>query len=432
MSVITRNRESRKVRKNESTKKTETPKTSKPKTEGDRGDKASISGESRAPKSGKSNGRVGDITKGLTSYVSETSAPRAKSKRSDSEENVGVSTYNIGAGNKEASKKENFEKTSDLLAEEVVNGETDVALLQEVGVDGRRTRGRDNNQEILEDIFVKELGDDWEDSDISRQSLDDKGNPIEDEDGKPVYDPKKYADTQVTATREDGESEDFTVTRERYDDSGDPVDWKDGPEEGAVVVYEADMGEGKDYKVVFGSSNDSGSYGNSVLLGPGYEVKDVQREILGQDPPEDGDNGNPENRTALGVTFETPEGKEVSAISAHLTNGQAEDRGEARNEQYRALDDFAESLDDRGPVLLGGDFNSKAGGEYAKEFFDFLPFVDPPKHPGADDLGWNDPNSGSNSIDRIYTIGEAEVGEREIFEEQGGSDHDLIHWEVAV
>ena len=267
----------------------------------------------------------------------------------------------------------------------MVNGDTDVALLQEVGVDGRRTRGRDNNQEILEDIFVKELGEEWEDSDISRQSLDPEGNPVKGEDGKPVYDPEKYADTQVTATREDGQSEDFTVTRERYDDSGDPVDWADGPEQGAVVVYEADMGEGKDYKVVYGSSNDSGSYGNSVLLGPGYEVKDVQREILGQDPPEDGDNGNPENRTALGVTFETPEGKEVSAISAHLTNGQAEDRGEARDAQYRALDDFAESLDHGGPVLLGGDFNSKAGGEYAKEFFDFLPFVDPPKHPGADD-----------------------------------------------
>jgi len=429
MSVITKHRESRKVRRSEPRKKTEPPKASSKET---RGDQSSVSDESRAKESDKSKGRVGDITKGLTSYVSGASAPSAKSKNNESEENIGVSTYNIGAGNEEAAKKENFERTSDLLAEEVVNGDTDVALLQEVGVDGRRTRGRDNNQEILEDIFVKELGEEWEDSDISRQSLDPEGNPVKGEDGKPVYDPEKYADTQVTATREDGQSEDFTVTRERYDDSGDPVDWADGPEQGAVVVYEADMGEGKDYKVVYGSSNDSGSYGNSVLLGPGYEVKDVQREILGQDPPEDGDNGNPENRTALGVTFETPEGKEVSAISAHLTNGQAEDRGEARDAQYRALDDFAESLDHGGPVLLGGDFNSKAGGEYAKEFFDFLPFVDPPKHPGADDLGWNDPNSDSNSIDRIYTIGEAEVGEREVFEEQGGSDHDLIHWEVAV
>ncbi|MCA9775905.1 MAG: endonuclease/exonuclease/phosphatase family protein [Candidatus Eremiobacteraeota bacterium] len=426
MSVITKNRESRVVRKGAPKKKPETTGTTKAEA---KGDKTSISRESRTEKSEKSDGRVGNITKGLASYVSGTSSAKGKS---DSKESVGVSTYNLGAGNKDASKKENFEKTSDLLAEEVVNGDTDVALLQEVGVDGKRTQDRDNNQEILEDIFVKELGDEWEDSDISRQSLDEQGNPVKGEDGKPVYDPEKYADTQVTATREDGQSEDLTVTRERYDDSGDPVDWKDGPEKGAVVVYEADMGEGKDYKVVFGSSNKHGSYGNSVLLGPGYEVKDVQREILGQDPPEEGDNGNPENRTALGVTFETPGGEEVSAISAHLTNGQAEDRGEARNDQYRALDDFAESLEGRGPVLLGGDFNSKAGGEYAKEFFDFLPFVDPPKHPGADELGWNDPNSGSNSIDRIYTLGEAEVGEREIFEDQGGSDHDLIHWDVAV
>ena len=108
MSVITKHRESRKVGRSEPRKKTEPPKVSKTETGGDR---ASVSNESRAKESDKSKGRVGDITKGLTSYVSGTSAPSAKSKNDESEESIGVSTYNIGAGNEDAAKKENFEKT---------------------------------------------------------------------------------------------------------------------------------------------------------------------------------------------------------------------------------------------------------------------------------------------------------------------------------
>jgi endonuclease/exonuclease/phosphatase family metal-dependent hydrolase len=429
MSVITKSRKPNKTKgyvgigrsksKEAATAKSESPSKGK--------DLTSISAESRSRKQEEPRGNVNNITKGLSGLMNT-----GKKAKRDSKEEVGLATYNVGAGNEDAAKKENFDKTSDLLADEIVNGDTDVALLQEVGVDGKRTKGRDNNQEILDDIFVKELGDDWKDSDLSHQSVDEKGVPVKDEKGQPVYDPKKYADTQVTATNDNGESKEYTVTRERYNDAGDPVDWGKGPENGAVVVYEADMGKGKDYKIAFGSSNENGTYGNSVVLGPGYEIKDVQREILGQDSPEKNDKGKPENRTALGVTFETPGGREMSAISAHLTNGQAEDRGEARNGQYRALDDFAEELESQGPVLIGGDFNSKAGGQYAKEFFDFLPFKDPPRHPGANDLGWNDPDSHSNSIDRIYTIGGLDVGDRKELEDQGGSDHDLVQWDVAV
>jgi endonuclease/exonuclease/phosphatase family metal-dependent hydrolase len=426
MSVITKNRNPRKTKRHFFKSKT----AGKAETRSKSRDLTSLSAESRSTKPEKPKGNVGNIAKGLTSSMEADQ----KTKR-DSKEDVGVATYNVGAGNEEAAKKENFDKTRDLLADKIVNGDTDVALLQEIGVDGGKTGGRDNNQEILDEVFVKELGNGWEGSELSHQSLDEKGRPVKDKDGKPVHDPEKYAGTQVTATNEDGESKDYTVTRDRYNDAGGPIDWEEGPEKGAVVVYEADMGEGKDYKVVFGSSNDGGSYGNSVVLGPGYEVKDVQRQILGQDSDEYDNEGKlktPEDRTAIGVTFETPGGEEMSAISAHLTNGKAEDRGEARNEQYRALDSFAEELDSRGPVLFGGDFNSKAGGQYAKEFFDFLPFKDPPRHPGADELGWNDPDSESNSIDRIYTTGDLEVGDREEFEDQGGSDHDLVQWEVAV
>ena len=186
------------------------------------------------------------------------------------------------------------------------------------------------------------------------------------------------------------------------------------------------------YKIAFGSSNDRGTYGNSVVLCPGYKIKDIQREVLGQDSPEENDNGNPEDRTALGVILETPGGEEVSAVSVHLTNGQAEDRGEARNVQYQALSDFTQGLESQGPVLLGGDFNSKAGGQYAKEFFDFLPFLDPPRHPEADELGWNDPDSDNDSIDRLYTVGDLEIGEREEHKDQGGSDHNLIEWDVTL
>ena len=166
-------------------------------------------------------------------------------KESNSKEDIGVATYNVGAGNEEAARKENFDKTSDLLVDEIVNGDTDVAMLQEVGVDGRNTGGRDNHQEILESIFIKELGDDWEGSDVDRQSVDANGQLVKDDDGKPVYEPERYADTQVTFTNFEGESEGFSVTRERYNDDGEPVDWARGAAEGAVVVYQADMGEAK-------------------------------------------------------------------------------------------------------------------------------------------------------------------------------------------
>jgi endonuclease/exonuclease/phosphatase family metal-dependent hydrolase len=343
---------------------------------------------------------------------------------------VRVGTYNIGAGNEEASTEENFERTRGLIADEIVHGGSEVINLQEVGVDGRLTGGRDNNQEILESVFVEELGDEWRDADLSRVSLDEDGKPVRDDDNQPVYDPEAYADTRVTATNDEGQRRNMDVTRQRYNDQGEPVDWSEGPAQGHVVSYEAEAAPGKNYTLVFGSSSDGGTYGNGVLLAPGHEVTDVERRVLGQDDP---DNGDDEYRTALGVTFTTPGGQTVSTVSAHLTNGQQESRGNNRNDQYHALDDFVEDLhqDDR-PVIVGGDFNSRAGGQYAKEWYDALPFIDPPRHPSAGDLGWNDPDRDNNSIDRLYTVGGVEVGDRQDYEGQGGSDHDYVAWDVAV
>lgn len=412
------------------TRRNPPPKTRvKPAGQGRKQNRTGRSGEvalSREARStpGEDSRRVSRISQGLAEAYA---ANPHKSK-----ESVRVGTYNVGAGNKEASRRSNFEKTRDLIARELVDGGVDVMALQEVGVNGRKTRGRDNNQEILEAVFTRELGDGWKNADLNRVSLDERGQPVV-QDNKPVYDPEKYADTRVTATNAEGQTRDMDVRRQRSDADGKPLKWEDGPGKGPVVTYQAEVAPGKEYSIVYGSSNESGSYGNGVLLGPDYEVSASQRRVLGHDSPEKNDKGNPEARTALGVTFTTPEGEELSLISAHLTNGKAEDRGKARDQQYAALDDFAESLESEGqPVIIGGDFNSKAGGEYGKRFYHGLPWVDPPRHPSNQDLGWDDPDRDSDKIDRLYTLGEVDIGGREIHQDQGGSDHDLITWDAGL
>lgn len=336
------------------------------------------------------------------------------------EETVGVATHNLGAGNSdpEVSGREAFDQTRGTVAREVRSGNADVVMLQEVGVDGANTEGRDNNEEILEEIFRQELPPGWDEADIERVSLDEHGVPVT-EDGEPVYDPEAYPDTRYTASHE-GETQEMTLSRARYDEDGQPVEWD---EEGAITTYEARMPNDDTYTVVFGSNNEGGTYGNSVLLGPGYELQGAERRVLGNDPDDD------EQRTALGVTFTTPGGEELSALSAHLTNGTDEDRGDARNDQYRALDDFADDLG--GNVLIGGDFNSRAGGEYGGGFWDFLPGIDPPRHPSEGDLGWTDPSSDRDGIDRLYTQGNLEG---ELVEEINGVEevHPFVRWDVTV
>ena len=232
------------------------PLSARPPQRSERSDRAQLSSESSQP-SENPTPRVSNLTRGLAEAYGARGTER--SIRSEGDETVRVGTYNIGAGNEEASTEENFQRTRELIADEIVHGGSEVINLQEVGVDGRLTGGRDNNQEILESVFVEELGDDWRDADLSRVSLDEDGKPVHDDDNQPVYDPKAYADTRVTATNDEGQRRNMDVTRQRYNDQGEPVDWSESPAQGHVVSYEAEAAPGKNYSLVFGSSSDGGT-----------------------------------------------------------------------------------------------------------------------------------------------------------------------------
>lgn len=95
-------------------------------------------------------GRVAQISRGLAqAFGSARGASQSPLRTArNQEETVRVGTYNVAAGNDEHSDRAHFDKTRRLIADEVVNGGADVINLQEVGVNGGNTRGRDNNKEI--------------------------------------------------------------------------------------------------------------------------------------------------------------------------------------------------------------------------------------------------------------------------------------------
>jgi endonuclease/exonuclease/phosphatase family metal-dependent hydrolase len=305
----------------------------------------------------------------------------------------------------------------------MVSGRVSVMALQEVGVNGRNTHGRDNNEEILEEVFRQELPREFRGADIDKVSLDANGQPVM-RDGKPIYSPERYADSRYTATNDKGATRNMTLTRDRFDSQGREVPFDTSAEKAPTVAYSAHLEEqDKTYSLTYAANNKEGSYGNSVLLAPGYEVEDAQQQVLGHDP--DG-----EQRSALAVTFRTPDGQEGTAISAHLSNGREQDQGEARVTQLRTLSRFSEAYDN---TVILGDYNTYPGQEYGRGLLDFLPFVDPDKTPSASSLGFVDPDRGVRHIDRIFTQGDVSVGPRNEFEESaGGSDHPLVTWDVTL
>jgi endonuclease/exonuclease/phosphatase family metal-dependent hydrolase len=330
-------------------------------------------------------------------------------------------TYNLAAGNETYS--QSFDKSKRLAAEQIVSGEVNVMALQEVGVNGRNTRGRDNNEELLQEIFRQELPPDFEDADMDQVSLDAQGRPVM-RDGRPVYDPETYPDTRYTATNREGESQTMTLSRDRYDDEGRPVPFGTSPEDAPTVIYSAHLDQqDKTYSIAYASNNKHGSYGNSVLLGPGYEIEDVEQQVLGHDPDDQ------EQRSALAVSFTTPDGHQATAISAHLTNGGSESQGDARVGQLESLSDWAEGFDN---AVIMGDFNTAPGKAYGTSGWDFLPGIDPSHTPSASSLGLQDPDPDSGSIDRVFTQGDVTVGPRRELDGQGGSDHDLVTWDITL
>ncbi len=59
------------------------------------------------------------------------------------------------AGGKQRVLSELREHTSDLVAQQFVDGQTEVATLQEVAVNNSNARGQDYNREIQTDIFAQ-------------------------------------------------------------------------------------------------------------------------------------------------------------------------------------------------------------------------------------------------------------------------------------
>lgn len=346
------------------------------------------------------------------------SVPRSAQGNSGADFRAG--TYNLAAGN--ATYSQTFDRSKRLAAQQVVSGGVDVLATQEVGINGKNTRGRDNNEELLQEIFRQELPPEFRDASIDRYSLDANGETVM-RDGKPIYDPQRYADSRYTATNESGQTQNMTLTRDRYDTQGREVPFSTSAGHAPTVLYSAHLEEeDKTYNLAFASNNDHGSYGNSVLLGPGDEIEDVQERVLGKDPDD-------EQRSALAVSFRTPDGQEATAISAHLSNGSSQAQGDARIPQLRNLSDWARGYDN---AVILGDFNTYPGKEYGKQPIDLLPFVDPDKTPSASSFGLQDPDRGVRSIDRVFTQGDVGIGPRRELDGQGGSDHDMVTWDVDL
>jgi endonuclease/exonuclease/phosphatase family metal-dependent hydrolase len=312
-----------------------------------------------------------------------------------------IGTYNIGSGNKEARKPENFEKTRKWIGEKVASGDIDVLSLQEVDRNTGRAGGKDKNVEVLDSVFRAELGPEWKDAKIERRQVDDRT-------------------IELVATK-DGEQRSMKIKQTAYDENGNELAWGSQARPD-IVRYQGEISGNppKTYNVIYGESIefDGGQYGNAVLLGPGHEPTRFARKHIGADPKDD------EKRSALAVEVDGPGDKNYSVISAHLTSDAKDGGPEERERQYRAIDQFAEGFSSN-PTLITGDFNSKAGGTWWH-------WANRNHYPSAKELGWKDPDPSREAIDRAYSVGDIEVRDRYIHGERGGSDHDPVTWNVTL
>lgn len=337
-------------------------------------------------------------------------------KDNDKDTKFTVGTYNIAGGNEDA--KKDIQDTTATLADQVVNENVDVVAMQEVDVgtndadkyipiDGMN----DHNEYTLTQVSAKEAG------------LNDDA----------TFTRTENADGTVTVTGQDseGRTSSVTITETYYNEKGEPAA---SEEEAVMTIYDADVQtpDGvQEYTVVYGSStsHDGGKYGNSVLLSPDAKLQYdangkslIERHDLGVNDP-----GKNENRTALEVNFEI-NGEDATVFSAHLTANPSnkdkqkygisdQDAQDARDEQYKVLAAIAEKKGDN--TIIMGDFNDGSQ-----------------NHVGSLSGENNDENDPTPfalgpPIDRIYVAGDVNAENREHIE-GGGSDHNMITWEVTL
>jgi endonuclease/exonuclease/phosphatase family metal-dependent hydrolase len=360
-----------------------------------------------------------DASLRISSSLPAESTPDTESVAAGGEQSLKVGTYNVGAGNDDA--RADFDDTRRLIAEKVTGDDPlDVLALQEMDVGtGRIGCIYDYNEAILADILRAEAGV-GEDAAVNRYSIDAEGRRV-------AYEPNRHATSVFEVTDQSGRTYTMTVNKESYDENGNPFVGANGERAfdtgggSPITVYSAEVrsgGETREYNMVYGSSisHDGGTYGNAVLLGPGARLqRDANGEIvagslvrhdLGANDPKDG-----ENRTALAVGIESG-GERSTVISAHFTSDGGDEGSAARDTQYTTLGRIAEGYGDKTVVL--GDFNSsdKKLGELE----------------GANDPGfwsWGSP------IDRIYVSDDVEASDRDHVE-GGGSDHNMITWDVKL
>lgn len=291
--------------------------------------------------------------------------------------NLQVGNMNLGGGNAEA--RSRFDEIKKTVGEQVVGNGIDLATFQEVDVGTRRAGGKDYNQEILSAVFEADLG------------------------GR---DTQALGDGRYQTTLPDGTRRIATITQEKpADGNGDVTVY--------TATYQDESGQDVRYTMVHGRSidHDGGTFGNSVLLGPGQELpRDENGQIregaiqvheIGED------RGRKERRTALEVN--TAEGQTV--ISTHLTAGSEDSRQKARSAEYRSLDEICKGKPE---VILGGDLNSAPGESYTVGgLWGWNPFGRDYRYPTAEEMGFEE-GTGGGGLDHVLVRGGDAVGHHSV------------------
>ncbi len=291
--------------------------------------------------------------------------------------NLQVGNMNLGGGNAEA--RSRFDEIKKTVGEQVVHNGIDLATFQEVDVGTRRVGGKDYNQEILSAVFEADLG------------------------GR---DTQALGDGRYQTTLPDGTRRIATITQEKpADGNGDVTVY--------TATYQDEAGQDVRYTMVHGRSidHDGGTFGNSVLLGPGQELpRDENGQIregaiqvheIGED------RGSKERRTALEVN--TAEGQTV--ISTHFTAGSEDSKQKARSAEYRSLDEICQGKPD---VILGGDLNSAPGESYTVGgLWGWNPFGRDYSYPSAGEMGFEE-GTGGGGLDHVLVRGGDAVGHHSV------------------
>lgn len=313
-------------------------------------------------------------------------AAKASPVKDGGHEKIQVGSYNVAGGN--STFGPNFkDRTSNLVADKMVRG-VDVMSLQEVAINTANSGPLDYNREIMKDIFAQTHG--LADKDVKSYYYDEQNQRHR------IHD----ADSQAAALHADrwsyeGGGHSMELNVEQFDKDGNPQPFQAGGHgEHGITAYRAQLDNGDEYNSVFvdaGSKSKGGQYGDAVLLGPGMSFRDEHGEVipgslkatqLGTDPELWKNKDDREQRTAVGVRFNTPGGQSATAFSAHLTTESLnQDKAEALVDAGRSPEQVrtwqAELPDDvlraqRGQMLnleafaenFGGDRNLFVGGDF--------------------------------------------------------------------